>query len=54
MLNYFLRRKKLSIIDKLIFGHIYFKSTLAIFLNISKIAYWEKFMPFKGRWIQSD
>ena len=31
--------KQLSLLDKLIFGHIYFKSAFAIFLNINKIAY---------------
>ena len=36
----------------LIFGHIYFKSTFAIFLNINKITYWIKLLPFKGRWIK--
>ena len=33
------KEKQLSLLDKLIFGHIYFKSIFAIFLNINKIAY---------------
>ena len=33
------REKQLSLLDKLIFVHINFKSALAMFLNISKIAY---------------